>query len=88
LPTRTPGLKSNNFLLVVEKRRVRPVFDTIALKFPTNTTCIILIPKTERHLSHPTQDATERLQAKIGVVCDGHPGMLDESVQELPLEVG
>ena len=43
---------------------------------------------TVRRLSHPAQDLTKRLQAKIGVVCDGHPEMLDESVQELPLEVG
>ena len=55
------------------------------LEFPTD---IILIPMTARRLSRPAQDATKRLQAKIGVVCDGHPEKRGESVQELPLEVG
>ena len=69
------------------------VFDTHCSSFELKflflpSPAFILIPKTARRLSHPARDATERLQAKIGVVCDGRPGKLDESVQELPLEVG
>ena len=58
----------------------------ISTKCPTN---IILIPKTARRLFHPAQDyGTKRLQAEVGVVWDGHAEMQDESVQDLPLEVG
>jgi hypothetical protein len=84
----TPGLKSDNFLLLAEKSPDFDIKSRFELKISIKITCIILIPKTARHPSHPTQDATKRLQAKIGVVCDGHPGKLDGSVQELPLEVG
>ena len=56
---------------------------SLELEFPTD---IILIPMTARRLSRPAQDATKRLQAKIGVVCDGRPEKLGESVQELLLD--